>query len=238
MFYKFLLIISSMIFTLSASYAGGLSLGQSRVVFDKNNKSQVIQVNNSGDSPYLIQVSLYSDLEKPPVDDFVMTPPLFRVEANNQYAVRILPNGNDKLAKDKESLFYLKVRAMPPINKELEDKDKPGMVFVTAIVIKLINRPDEVKEPKKDDFMKVVLAKENNVLKFNNPTPYFMTMVGLELNGSTYGETILIPPFSQYPLKSKGEVIKASWNFLNDFGVNTDRFNYDATQVKTLKKKI
>ncbi|MGL5953154.1 MAG: fimbrial biogenesis chaperone [Providencia rustigianii] len=212
------------------AHADGVSLNQSRIIYSQKDKSQVMQVHNDTASPILVQTSILDDVDGKIVDNFILTPPLFRVDARSEFAARVLPNNIANLPKDRESIFYLKARAIPAIKKE-EEKDKPSLVFVTAFVIKLIYRPEIISEPNLNDYKKINLVKKNNKWQFENTTPYYMTLVGLTIDGEMNQESLLLKPFSHYEIgKNINNPSTVSWYFLNDFGTTTEK--------QVIKKKL
>ncbi|BBU97798.1 molecular chaperone [Providencia rettgeri] len=206
-------------------HAGGLSLGQSRVIFTDSDKNKVVSIRNEGESPLLIQMLLLDIKDEKNADSFIISPPLFKIKSKTEHAVRIYPDNVSKLPKDRESGFYLKARGIPPTSKNLEKGDTPEMVFVTAIIIKLYYRPNGIPEPNKNNFEQVKLKNKDGRWQFHNPTPYYMTIVDFNMNGKNYNDSILVSPFSYYKLENTNESINvASWRFLDDNGAGTEVF--------------
>ncbi|SUC78002.1 Gram-negative pili assembly chaperone, C-terminal domain [Providencia stuartii] len=55
-------------------------------------------------------------------------------------------------------------------------------------------------------------------------TPYYMTVVGLNIDGKTNSESFLIKPFDKYLINSSiNNPSSVSWYFVNDYGVNTEK---------------
>ncbi|ELX8379864.1 molecular chaperone [Providencia vermicola] len=222
MLFRFLIVIFTSFVTCVVN-ADGVSLNQSRIVFSQKDKSQVLQIHNGTSSPVLAQLTVLEEVDGKAVDNFILTPPLFRVDAKSEFASRVLPNNIASLPEDRESIFYLKARVIPAINKT-EEKDKPSLVFVTAFVIKLIYRPDVISAPGLMDYKKVNLVRKNGKWEFQNVTPYYMTVVGLSIDGSVEQNSLLLKPFSSYEInKNIKDPSSVSWYFLNDFGSTTEK---------------
>lgn len=206
--------------------ANGVSLNQSRVIYSASDKSQMVQVHNDTDNSLLVQASILDDIEGKPIDSFIVTPPLFKVVPRSDFAMRILPNNLTSLPKDRESIFYFKVRALPSMKKVDESENRQSLVFVTAFIIKLIYRPEGIHEPRALDYKKVYLTNKNGHWEFVNPTPYYMTIVGLSIDTKTSEGSFLIKPFDSLILENKiSDKSNVSWYFLNDFGAATEKYN-------------
>lgn len=216
--------------------AEGISLNQSRIVFPQSEKSQTAQILNDTDKSVLVQATILKDIEGESIDKFIVTPPLFKVEPRKEFSMRVFPNNISDLPKDRESIFYLKTRVIPSTNKS---EDSKSLVFVTAFVIKLIYRPDNIDVPNTTDFKKVTLERKGSKWQFNNPTPYYMTLVGLSIDGDIKQGSMLIKPFDSHSVEYQiNNPSTTSWYFLNDFGVTTDKhiFGEDNTKVNLSKK--
>lgn len=212
--------------------ANGIALNQSRIIFSAKDNSQVAQVRNETNDAFLIQATVLKAVEGKAVNNFIVTPPLFKIEPKSEYSTRVVPNNINELPKDRESIFYFKIRAIPAVKKK-DDENKIGMVFVTAIVIKMFYRPNGIEEPKFQDYEKLTLINNKEGWQFYNPTPYYMTVVDFNINGLAQGNSLLISPYSYY--KIDGDNIKdgrVSWRLLNDFGASTERFVFNP-HVKT-----
>lgn len=207
------------------SFADGIGLNKSRIIFEAKDKNQVVEINNESNNPYLIQASILSSLDETVSNKFLITPPLFRIDANSTYSVRVVPSNIAELPKDRESIFYFKVRAIPPSKQANDDEKKADLVFITAIIIKMHYRPDNFPTPGKDIFNKINLAKIDGKWQMNNPTPYYLTVIDLSLNNESQNGSLLIPPFSKSEINTDlSQLNQASWRFIDDFGAYTDKY--------------
>nr|WP_282561670.1 IS1 family transposase [Providencia sp. 21OH12SH02B-Prov] len=180
-------------------------------------------------SLYWIHDPVLDAVDGKQIDNFIVVPPLFRSEPRSEYSMRVRKNNVLQLPKDKESIFFLKMRAIPPVDKKNENESNMSVVFVTAIVIKVYYRPEGISAPKISDYRKVVIEKANNKWQLNNPTPYYMTIVDFSLNGKKIQEKIMIPPFNTYVLDrfvANTNSVKGSLRFVTDYGSITDKFNF------------
>lgn len=221
-------------FITSSVIAGGIGLSKSRIVFSAAEKNQTVDINNSGDKPYLIQASVISDPEGSATDAFIVTPPLFRLNGNTDYSIRVMPQNIKILPKDKESLFYLKARAIPAMNKEKRDQNSADLVFVTSVIIKLHYRPESLPAPDQAVFEKTTLIKNNQGWNVFNPTPYYLTVTNMTINNQRHAGSILVPPSGMKEIDGPADIQQATWQVINDYGSNSGVIHFSSAD----KKKI
>lgn len=217
--------------TLSVS-AGGIGLSKSRIIFSAGEKNQTVDINNGSDKPYLVQASVIQTPDGPPAESFIVTPPLFRLNANSDYTVRIIPKDVSKLPEDKESIFYLKVRAIPALNSSERSHPGADLVFVTSVIIKLHYRPDRLPVPDLSVFKKTTLIKNNQGWNIYNPTPYYLTVTDLTINQHRQSGSILIPPSALKKIDSPADIRQASWQIINDYGSTSEGIHFQPTDRK------
>ncbi len=112
---RFHQVLSSLLLTFSLSAqagSGGISLGQTRVIFSSADKAQTLTVSNSGQQAYLVQARVQNGLDDTTPAPFIVTPPLFSLQGDSRQLLRLLPQGAT-LPTDQESLFYLSISAIP-----------------------------------------------------------------------------------------------------------------------------
>ena len=91
----------------------GISLGGTRLVFDGNKRETSITVINSDKHAWLIQ-SWIDRIDDVATDvPFLVTPPLFRLNEEQNNLLRIVRT-SDNLPADKESMYWLNVKSIPP----------------------------------------------------------------------------------------------------------------------------
>lgn len=220
------LIIFALNMIFSTAGADGISLSKSRIIFNADKKSQTVVLYNDSKSPFLVQASVVESPEGKASDKFIVTPPLFRINSDTEYTVRIIPNDFSSLPADRESIFFFKVRAIPPVDSSKNDNNKADLVFITSIVIKLHYRPELLAEPDNTIFRQVNIIKRNNQWYLENPTPYYLTMIDLTINGETQSGSIILPPEDKVLLQSNQPVHTAEWRIIDDYGGTTDKFSF------------
>lgn len=201
--------------------AGGVSLGQTRMVFLAPNQAQSLTLNNTSTRNYLIQARVQRDGEDAVPAPFVVTPPLFVLQGNTRQTVRVLFNG-EPLPLDRESLFMLTVTAIPAQTRQApqpnaESSLSMGFRFTT----KLFYRPEGLKPPVDDAPCQLLFSPQVHGVQISNPTPYYITLGRLTLGGNdlplaTVGA--MLAPHEHREFASKKPVVQAQWQAITDHG--------------------
>lgn len=208
----FLLIIG-----LGSVYAGdGIQLSTTRVIYNAADNKSSVDVINSSKNVYLIQSWITSSPNSDVKEDkvFVTTPPLFRLDADSTNSIKVFYVG-DSLPQDRESVFWLNVKAIPSIVKS----DANRLIIATKSQIKLFYRPIDLKGEASDAYKSIKFYSQNGQLVIDNPTPYSVSFSKIKINGIEIKEYVTSLPFSKQVIKQKaliGQVV--SWDAINDWG--------------------
>lgn len=216
---------------------GGLSLSQTRVVFDGKMKSSKITINNNSERVYLINSRVLktpSDQEKGAETlPFMATPPLFRLEKNSQNTVLISRQNTSSLPTDRESVFYLSFLAIPSIQKNSaaseEDMTTTQVSLGLRMLIKLFYRPSDLSLPVSAAPEKLRFSQQGKQLFVENPTPYYLTFAQLKLDEHTINvreQGAMIAPFSSQTYHVQTPVKTIYWNVINDYGGISETFQW------------
>ncbi|HAT1676307.1 TPA: molecular chaperone, partial [Raoultella planticola] len=98
---------------LSTTVQAGIVMGGTRVIYQEGKREASISVTNADvHSPYLVQswIENYAENDKSKVP-FIVTPPLFRLDPEQENVLRINFIGAD-LPHDRESVFWLNVKSI------------------------------------------------------------------------------------------------------------------------------
>ena len=152
---------------------------------------------------------------------FIVTPPLFRLEAGDDSSLRIIKTV-DNLPDNKESLFYINVRAIPAKKKsDTANANELTLVFKTRI--KLFYRPAHLKGLVNNAWKSLEFKRSGHSLNIYNPTEYYVVFAGLAVGKTDLTDKIeYIAPgeHKQLPLPSDaGNNVK--WAAINDYGGNS-----------------
>lgn len=218
---------------------GGLSLSQTRVIFDEKAKSNKVVINNQSEQVYLINSRVLSspDSQSESAENmpFLITPPLFRLEKESRNTVLISRNDTSKLPTDRESVFYLSFLAIPSVKKVPEAEGNDNMTttqvsFGIRTLIKLFYRPSGLDIPISLAQEKLTFKQNTKQLQVTNPTPYYLTLAELTVNEQPINvrdQGAMLAPFStQYYAVSEEAVKNISWIVINDFGGLSERLTW------------
>ncbi|NJZ74395.1 fimbria/pilus periplasmic chaperone [Escherichia coli] len=207
----------------------GVTLGESRVIYPLDSAGVMVSVNNPQEYPVLIQTRVL-DEEKSAKAPFVVTPPLFRLDAKQRSSLRVTQTGGS-FPHDKESLQWLCVKGIPPKDGDLwadgkkNEKNVDSSVGISLQIaidncIKLMVRPSELKGNPSQFAGELSWKVEGQKLIAENPTPFYMN-----LGKITFGGKDLPPHFVPPKAKWSFELPKGlsgqkdvSWQVINDQG--------------------
>ncbi|MFV8908425.1 molecular chaperone [Serratia fonticola] len=202
----------------SQASSGGISLGQTRVVFSAADKAQAVVVSNSGQRPYLIQARVQNGLDESSPAPFIVTPPLFRLAGESRQVLRLLPPGAT-LPTDRESLFYLSVSAIPAQDTPITTVDR--LSVGVRFVVKLFYRPVALAQSAESTSCLLMFTREAQGLRVANPTGYFQTLGKMTVNGRDVvldGQPSMVPPQGSLTLAVNGPTNRVSWRTVTDHG--------------------
>jgi fimbrial chaperone protein len=213
---------------LPAIAQAAISLDQSRVIFRPSQKNQTVTIQNSGDKTYLIQARVQNEsIEGPTSEYFLVVPPLFRLEANSQHSMLLMPKDIQSLPKDRESVFYFSTTAIPAGKKSSEQPESIAKLSIgLRVMIKLFYRPDELPESYEQAVGKLQFTGLPQGGCFINPTSYYITLNQLWADGVAVPDSsgLMIAPKSTMAIKQAGRGKQMSWQAINDFGGVTEKY--------------
>ncbi len=196
--------------------AGGIALGATRVIYPQDANQTSLPISNSSMSQRFLINSWVEDASGKKDNTFVVTPPLFVSEAKTENTLRIIYAGAP-LPKDRESLFYLNVKAIPSLDKnEVAGKNILQLAILSRI--KLFVRPDNLPLQSAEAPNKLTFSHADNQVQVTNPTPYYVTMVNISSAGKkTPG--LMVAPMTSANLDINGSQI--TFQSINDYGALT-----------------
>ena len=120
-------------------------IGGTRVVLPAKDGEVTVRLTNENDRPALVQAWIdRGDATSTPdsVDTpFLVTPPMFRMEAGRDQSLRILYT-REPLPADRESLFWLNVLDVPPKPADMEAAGTNYLQLAVRSRLKLFFRPE------------------------------------------------------------------------------------------------
>lgn len=215
-----------------------VALDRTRAVFNADQKAISLNISNENKNlPYLAQAWLEDEQQKKMTTGaLVMTPPVQRLEPGAKSMLRISATPlAQQLPQDRESLFYVNLREVPPRS------DKPNVLQIALqSKIKLFYRPKGIIPSANAVWQeKLVLHAESGGYKVENPTPYYITVIGLagSKEQSVKGEfkSVMIAPKSSVKV-AVPHYTTPYLTYINDYGGRpTLAFSCSAAQC-TVKK--
>ncbi|ROR08671.1 fimbria/pilus periplasmic chaperone [Erwinia sp. JUb26] len=176
MFFPVRTFISFLAITASFVTNAAISLQQTRVVFDGDKKTaSLFVVNQNTNTPYLAQGWIEDEQNNRVQGPLLILPPIQRIEPgeNSQIKIQALPAAR-LLRQDRETLFYLNLREIPP-------KNENGNTLQVALQnrIKVFYRPVGLKNTELASpwQSQLVLNKRDNRWQITNPSAYYITLV-------------------------------------------------------------
>ncbi|MEH0886010.1 molecular chaperone [Enterobacter sp. UNJFSC 003] len=209
------LLVSSLLFITSFAHAG-ITIGGTRVVYPENKKESSIGITNPDNLDYLVQSWVETEdnvREKAP---FLMTPPLFRLDAKQDNVLRIIRTGGN-LPADRESLFWLNIKSIPSSSRN-ENSNTLQIAIKTRI--KLLYRPESITGKPEDVASQLTWHTQGNQLFVDNPTPFYMNFQEVKLDGKKIDNVTYASPKKETHFALPGNISAhtVSWKIINDFG--------------------
>lgn len=197
-----------------------ISLDRTRAIFNGDEKTMTLNISNDNNQlPYLAQAWIEDENQKKiTTGPIVVTPPVQRLEPGEKSMVRLSSMSDvNNLPKDRESIFYFNLREIPP------KSDKANVLQIALQTkIKLFYRPASIKaEPNAVWQDQLVLHKTSGGYTIDNPTPYYVTIIGLggskkQSEEGTF-ETVMLAPKSSKMVKSE-HYSTPYLTYINDYG--------------------
>jgi len=200
----------------------GVVIGGTRVVYDGARKETTISVKNPEKiAPYLMQNWVENineaDTSKPP---FIVTPPLFRLDAGKENILRIVRTGGN-LPTDRESLYWLSIKSIPASQKS----DDNQLLISVKARLKLIYRPEGLKGNPNEAYKALRFSPLGNKLQVTNPTPFYVSFQTIKVGTQEVDikdAGTLAPMGSLSWTLPAGASGKVSWQAINDYGGITE----------------
>ena len=205
----------------SAWAQAGVALGATRVISPAGQKQVQLGVTNNDDnSTYLIQ-SWVENADGGKDGRFVITPPLFAMQGKKENTLRIIDATNKQLPQDRESLFWINVKAIPSMDKSKLSDNTLQLAIISRI--KLYYRPAKLALPPDQAVEKLSFSRSGSSLTLTNPTPYYLTVT--ELNaGTRVLENALVPPMGKTSVKLPPDAgSNITYRTINDYGALTPK---------------
>jgi P pilus assembly chaperone PapD len=220
----------------AANAHAGVVIGGTRVIFPAQDGEVTVRLSNEGGTPALIEAWIDSGDQMSTPDKvnvpFLITPPLFRMEAHKDQSLRIISTPA-QLPVDRESLFWLNVLEVPPKPTGTEAAGKNILQFAIRSRLKLFYRPanlqgDPLKAPAQLTW-KAAADGQGYAVEIHNPTAYYVTIskLSLDVGGKQYTtDSGMVDPLGTLRLTVKGLTqtpavgTRVAYDVINDYGAS------------------
>ena len=198
----------------------GIIIGGTRVIFKGESADTTLSVlNKDAAIPYLLQTWIEpftgQGKDKPP---FTVIPPVSRLEPKQERVLRIIKTKGE-LPSDRESVFWLNVKNIPP------SPDKEGSKLEIAIKtrIKLFWRPAGINEKPETASQKVKWQRQGKMLVVTNPTSIHINVIDVAVDGKPL-ELAMIKPFDTLQIALPADAVgkTLTWHCISDYGAISD----------------
>lgn len=213
---------------------GGVQLSGTRLIFDGAKDAASMTVTNSAASDVWLMrfwVSPYGEKADSGADSnksipFAVTPPLYRLDPKAAVQLRV-NQLSETLPTDRESVYYLNNLAIPPKKgeKTYQKAVQSGLQFAVNTRIKLFYRPAAISDAEavKHAPEKLTLSSVGKTMNIKNPTPYFITLSQLSVDGKPVqtDKDTMIAPFGDLSLSVEASHGTLSYTTIDDRGMTT-----------------
>lgn len=205
-----------------------LDLGASRVIYNLGSSGTFLSINNNQNYPILVQGKVYSE-DKKTTAPFIVTPPVFRLDAQQQSRMKIIRTGGH-FFDNRETLQWLCVGGIPPKDTDVWAQDKHGksappsavtlnMQVSSTSCIKLLMRPPGLEETMIEAASALKWQRQGDKMTVTNSSAFYINFSSLSVGGFKIADPEYISPFSSrsFPIP-RGAAGKVTWVVITDEG--------------------
>lgn len=190
-----------LLFTLITHFThASVVLERTRLILSTNKSIISLQVFNRSEQPTLIQSWVdegnIASTPETTTAPFIVIPPMAKITANGGLQLKIQQLEN-RLPKDRESVFYLNVLDIAPKPENKENLSTLQLALQTRI--KLFYRPAQLKLTTEDVLKKIGITHNGEYLEINNPTAYYFTISKIYFDDKEelLTNAIMVAPFAK-----------------------------------------
>ncbi|WP_253377746.1 fimbrial biogenesis chaperone [unidentified bacterial endosymbiont] len=205
------------------SHSAGIQIGRTRIIYHAEKKEIALPlVNKDKALPWLIQSWTDTGDEKTR-GPFIVTPPLFRLDAQKEQSLRVAWNGS-ALPEDRESLFYMNIRTIPATAKDDSDKNMLRLNYKTRL--KLFWRPSGLAGTPGETCKNLRFSRDSNAVTVINNGAFYSVFDSLLLDNTVLPKADMVAPFSRVsvPLPGNTAGSQISWRCITDYGNASEKY--------------
>ncbi|EPT5796927.1 fimbria/pilus periplasmic chaperone [Escherichia coli] len=145
----------------------------------------------------------------------------FSMQGKKENTLRIINATNHQLPGDRESLFWVNVKAIPAMEKDQKNENTLQLAIISRI--KMFYRPTNLAMAPEEAPAMLRFRRSGSKLTLINPTPYFITVTNMKAGNSNLPNT-MVPPKGEVSVDithaATGDI---SFQTINDYGALTPR---------------
>lgn len=227
-------LLPMIVFLLMLMYVGQVSasvvMTGTRVIYPAAQKERTLQFANQASTPYVVQLWVDEKAQNSSREEakspFVVTPPVFRINAGEGQVARLMMVDPASVPQDKESVYYLSFSQIPGVKQG--EMEMNQLLIMVVNRLKVFYRPSGLEPVPNNIGNSLEYGWEGKGLKIHNPTPYHASVSNVEVtvNGKSYpfSNIDMVAPFSTVVWEAPSDLPRNAGKksikigVVNDFG--------------------
>lgn len=201
---------------LACTAHAGVIIEGTRLIYQADKKEASLGISNPDNLDYLVQSWVERADHTRDNAPFLITPPLFRLDARQDNVLRVVRTGGT-LPDDRESLYWLNIKSIP---SSAHQENNNTLQIAIKTRIKLIYRPAGMSGKPDEVGDRLRWHKQGNNLVVDNPTPFYMNFQSIAVGGKNLASVSWVAPDSEAHFAVPGGISgkTVSWKIINDYG--------------------
>lgn len=215
-------------FIISNSYAS-INVDRTRMIFLEDKDSVSMALSNNAEHPYLAEAWIEDENGDKALNDFVVIPPIQRIEAKGKNQIKIVKSESNDISSDnEEKLYYLNIKEIPPVSEH-----KNNMQIALKSKLKVFYRPNSIITKNDQSWLnEVTINYKNKIIKIDNPTGYYINIAdmiddkGNVVKGFGYN---MLKPHSSKEIKLESKLpTNIKIGYIDDYGaIRVFKYSYN-----------
>lgn len=214
-------VIAAVLLLVAGEIHAGIVVGGTRFVFPAGKESISILLTNTSQEPWLVNSKINSPthwaggINSPVQVPVLVTPPLFLLQPGTAGTLRLLKMDSGNLPTDRETLYELNIASVP--SGKVENQ---SVKVAMRSVFKLFWRPAGLTGDPLESYQQLGLTLTSKGVQLRNPTPYYINLVQVTVNGKTVSDAGVVAPKSERQTTwcKAMKQCQLTWRAINDFG--------------------
>ena len=214
-----LLIFAVLSLLVAGELQAGVVVGGTRFIFPADRESISILLTNTSQESGLLTVNQpltrwaggASTVPAP----LLAAPPLILLKPGTTGTLRLLRTESDILPVDRETLFELSIASVP--SGKVENQ---SVKVAMRSVFKLFWRPEGLPGDPLEAYQQLRWTRNSQGVQLTNPTPYYINLIQVSVNGKALSNVGVVPPKSQRQTSWCQAIAPChvAWRAINDYG--------------------